>query len=120
MAGYGYSECFMGTGVALHTWLMLAGVGYVAYKQGWHRNLQNMNPMTLLFLVSMTLTVVSFMLRLKPPMIFVCTLRQANTLSSMLNGGRRRGGYRGYGGMYGGYPPRGMGMGGYGRYGRRW
>ena len=60
-------------------------MAWVAYKQGWHRNLRNMNPMTLM-------------------MIF-------NMVQGLMGG---RGGGMGMGrgmGMGGG----GMGMGGFGR-----
>ena len=52
---------------------MLGLMGWVGYKQGWHRNIQNMSPMTMY-------------------MIF-------NMLQSLL-GNRRQGG--GFGGGYGG------------------
>mmetsp|Transcript_37128 Transcript_37128/g.51529 ORF Transcript_37128/g.51529 Transcript_37128/m.51529 type:complete len:323 (+) Transcript_37128:97-1065(+) len=52
---------------------MISVVCYVGYKQGWHRNLQNMSPMTMYFIFNM--------------------------LQSLLGG--RRGGGGGYGGGYG-------------------
>ncbi|KAK3242755.1 hypothetical protein CYMTET_47017 [Cymbomonas tetramitiformis] len=87
--GYGGYGGFLGTGYDLWTIGGIALVGWVAYKKGWHRNIQNMDPMTMLFLF--------------------------NTLSNLL-GRRGGGGYgRGYGGGYGG----GMGGYGRRGYGRR-
>lgn len=81
--GYGGYGGFLGTGYDLWTIIGIALVGWVAYKKGWHRNIQNMDPMTMLFLF--------------------------NTLSNLL-GRRGGGGYgHGYGGGYGGYGRRGYG-----------